>query len=76
MSEQNSEHIRQAQEKHLDYAYSQVRLGQYLGFLLGLPGLGVVAFCAYLGLEFAATAIGTTGVGALAATFLRSSKSE
>lgn len=70
MAETDAQHQREIEFAALNAEVTGVRRGQVLGFFVVLATLSLAAFCAHLGFENAALAIGGIAVVSLASAFV------
>ena len=70
MAEDDAKHQRVIEMAALDAAKAEVRLGQWLGFIIGIAALGTSLTAIFLGAEVVAGIIGGTTVVGLVSAFI------
>ena len=70
MAEDDAKHQRAIEMAALDAAKSEARLGQWLGFIIGIAALGTSLTATFLGAEVVAGIIGGTTVIGLVSAFI------
>ena len=70
MAEDDAKHQRAIEMAALNAAKSEVRLGQWLGFIIGIAALGTSLTAIFLGAEVVAGIIGGTTVVGLVSAFI------
>ncbi len=74
MAEEQADHRRGLETQVIQSGIKDSRKGLWFGFLIGVTGFGVVAYCAYLRFQVLAAIIATLDLGSLVGVFIYGSR--